>query len=229
VGKKEKMSDDLVNGCWFEEVVRSERSMLILYDMPREMRDIMELLVAGVDDLLVHEPEIMVYGKVCRQRRSVGFFSDEAAMYNYRNTKTASIPLTDELKHLIDMVNKMFCSKFNGVLINKYAGGEEYIGKHSDDETGLDESAGVIALSWGQPRTFRIRDKQHSEIVADILTDPHKIIQMAGEFQREFTHEIPVEKKVGNGVRYSLTFRKHCEADSAAKSHKKRKADCVSD
>ena len=31
---------------------------------------------------------------------------------------------------------------------------------------------------------------------------------MKGEFQKEFTHEIPVQKKVKN-CRYSLTFRKH--------------------
>jgi len=33
---------------------------------------------------------------------------------------------------------------------------------------------------------------------------------MGGNFQKEFTHEIPVEKKIKE-VRYSLTFRKHYE------------------
>ena len=33
---------------------------------------------------------------------------------------------------------------------------------------------------------------------------------MAGDFQKEFTHEIPIEKKV-EGVRYSFTFRRHLE------------------
>jgi len=42
----------------------------------------------------------------------------------------------------------------------------------------------------------------------DIPTDPCKIIQMSGWFQKEFTHEIPVEKKI-KSARYSLTFRKH--------------------
>ena len=31
---------------------------------------------------------------------------------------------------------------------------------------------------------------------------------MVGDFQKEFTHEIPVEKKV-TMERYSFTFRKH--------------------
>ena len=42
----------------------------------------------------------------------------------------------------------------------------------------------------------------------DIPTISNSIIHMGGDFQKEFTHGIPVEKKV-NGVRYSLTFRKH--------------------
>ena len=31
---------------------------------------------------------------------------------------------------------------------------------------------------------------------------------MAGDFQKEFTHEIPAEKKIKEG-RISFTFRKH--------------------
>jgi hypothetical protein len=49
-----------------------------------------------------------------------------------------------------------------------------------------------------------------NKIVIDISTEPTNIIQMAGDFQKEFTHEIPVEKKVKD-VRYSFTFRRHLE------------------
>jgi hypothetical protein len=44
--------------------------------------------------------------------------------------------------------------------------------------------------------------------VKDIPTVPFQIIHMAGNFQKEFIHEIPIEKKVKGG-RYSFTFRKH--------------------
>jgi len=33
---------------------------------------------------------------------------------------------------------------------------------------------------------------------------------MVGNFQKEFTHEIPIEKKV-KGTRFSFTFRRHLE------------------
>ena len=42
----------------------------------------------------------------------------------------------------------------------------------------------------------------------DIPTTSNSIIHMGGDFQKEFTHGIPVEKKVKE-ERYSLTFRKH--------------------
>jgi hypothetical protein len=39
----------------------------------------------------------------------------------------------------------------------------------------------------------------------DIQTEPNKIIHMAGDFQKEFTHEIPMEKKKKN-PRVSFTI-----------------------
>ena len=43
-----------------------------------------------------------------------------------------------------------------------------------------------------------------------VYPESGKIIHMGGEFQREFTHEIPIEKKK-QGLRYSFTFRHHSE------------------
>ena len=63
-------------------------------------------------------------------------------------------------------------------------------------------------MSFGAVRKFRIRDKFTKKIILDLPTQSNYIIQMAGNFQKEFTHEIPVEKKV-KGARYSLTFRNH--------------------
>ena len=43
-------------------------------------------------------------------------------------------------------------------------------------------------------RKFRIRDKTN-KIVQDIITKNNYLIQMTGNFQKEFTHEIPIEKR----------------------------------
>ena len=189
-------------------IIKTARSELVLHSIDRHIIDLIDKWIHTVD--LEVNPEVLVYGKVCHQRRSVGFYSDTSKGYEYSHRIMPSKPMTDWLKELMFYINGKFGADFNGILINRYEGGSDYIGKHSDDERGLQQSVGVIALSYGAVRKFRIRDKLTDKIVVDVPTDPSQIIQMSGDFQKEFTHEIPVEKRV-SGTRYSLTFRRHLE------------------
>ena len=170
-------------------------------------QDLIESCINEIKNQLIEYPPIIIYGKKCRQHRSIGFFSDTSAGYFYSRQLCKSKPLTNNLKLLLEKVNQRFNADFNGILINKYLNGEDYIGKHSDDETGLDP-VGVVSLSYGAIRKFRIRDKNNNKIILDIPTLPYHLIHMGGDFQKEFTHEIPIEKKIKD-TRYSLTFRKH--------------------
>lgn len=189
-------------------VLHTEKSALILHNLEPEICNLIQECVKLIDSELDVNPEIILYGKVCHQHRSIGFYSDSSKGYNYSSTLTSSKKLHPCLSELLIFINDKFGYNYNGILINKYSSGEDYIGKHSDDERGLDSRVGVIVLSYGEIRKFRIRNKLTNKIVIDVPTDPTKIIQMSGNFQKEFTHEIPVEKKV-KGVRYSLTFRNH--------------------
>jgi alkylated DNA repair dioxygenase AlkB len=191
-------------------VLYSANSSLILHDLDDNIMALVAQCVKTVDSELDVRPQIMVFGKVCHQNRSVGFYSDTSKGYNYSSSLTPSKKKHPCLRELLIYINDKFDYDYNGILINKYSGGEDYIGKHSDDEKGLDSRVGVVALSYGTVRTFRIRNKETGSIVKDVPTEPNKIIQMAGDFQKEFTHEIPIQKKV-NGTRYSFTFRKHLE------------------
>ena len=56
------------------------------------------------------------------------------------------------------LINTQFGTNYNGILINKYIDGNDYIGAHGDDEKNLD-AGDVIAISYGAVRKFRIRDK----------------------------------------------------------------------
>ena len=191
-----------------ECILETPDSMLLLHDLSPEWIEKLPSIAQEIDPSLNYHPAIMIFGKVYHQQRSVGFFSNESDGYHYSNSVSSSIPLTSSLKELLSYINTMFGAEYNGILINKYESGEETIGKHSDDERALDKSAGVLSLSVGAVRKFRIRCKTSGKIVADVPTHPDKIIQMAGNFQKEFTHEIPAEKKI-KGVRYSFTFRRH--------------------
>lgn len=191
-----------------EVILQTEKSSLITHTIPNNILELVKECVETCDSELTVNPEIVVYGKVCIQHRSVGFYSDNSIGYKYSNKLMKSKHLHNCLIQLLEYVNTKFNYDYNGILINKYLNGEEYISKHSDDEAGLDSTVGVISISYGAVRRFRIRNKLTNKIEVDLPTEPTKIIQMAGDFQKEFTHEIPVEKKV-NRVRYSLTFRKH--------------------
>ena len=172
--------------------------------------DIDDLLLECIDeikDMLEIKPPVIIFGKPATQHRNIGFFSNVSIGYHYSRQLSASKPLTNALSKLMSLINIEFNSDFNGILVNEYPDGEHYIGKHSDDESAL-SNVGVVCVSYGASRKFRIRDKMSGNIVMDIPTTSNEIWIMGGDFQKEFTHEVPVEKKI-KSPRISFTFRRH--------------------
>ena len=190
-----------------ETLIKTEKSFLNQYNLPEKFNEIIKNITKEINEKLLVNPPIFVYGKKCYQHRSIAFFSDESIGYRYSGQLAKSQKLTENLKLLLDYINKHFKANFNGILVNKYLKGTDYIGRHSDDEEGLSK-IGVVAISYGAVRKFRIRDKQTKKIVKDIPTLSNKLIHMGGDFQKEFTHEIPKERKVKD-IRWSFTFRNH--------------------
>ena len=189
-------------------IIKTEKSYLNVYtDSSEEYINLIKLCVAEITDKLIENPKINIYGKSAIQHRSIGFFSNNSIGYYYSGQLAKSQTLTNNLSILLDKINIKFDSKFNGILVNKYINGNDYIGAHSDDETSLDK-CGVVCISYGAVRKFRIKDKITKKTIVDIPTISNNILHMGGDFQKEFTHEIPIEKKIKE-VRYSFTFRKH--------------------
>lgn len=189
-----------------QSLIKTESSFLNVYSC-EEYSELIKKCIEEVKYELLVKPPIQLYGKTVYQQRSIGFFSNESIGYYYSGQLAKSKPLQPNIKELMDIINTRFNTKYNGILVNKYDDGNNYISDHSDDETNLDKE-GVIAISYGAVRKFRIRDKITKKIIMDIPTTSNSIIHMGGDFQKEFTHGIPVEKKV-SGERYSFTFRKH--------------------
>ena len=161
---------------------------------------LVEQCVEETARLLEEKPTVKLFGKDVRQPRSVGFFSD-------KHSTMEGKPLTDGLKELLRIVNESFpMGNFNCVLVNTYQNGLDNIGKHRDNEK-QSSPVGVVTISYGAVRKFRIRDKA-GKIVLDVPTLSGSIMWMQGDFQKEFTHEITVEKKVKTS-RTSFTFRSH--------------------
>jgi alkylated DNA repair dioxygenase AlkB len=186
-------------------VIQTQKSSLKL--IKHNYKQLIEKIIEEIQGNLEEKPEIIVYGKVCNQNRNIGFYSNDSIGYHYSNRLLRSKPLTTNLLILLNYINDKFNSDFNGILINEYMNGSDYIGAHSDDETNLG-NIGVVALSYGAQRNFRIRNKNTKKIVANVDTKDDEILIMEGDFQKEFTHEIPVQKNIKD-IRYSFTFRKH--------------------
>ena len=170
-------------------------------------KELLEKCITDIEPQLEIKPEIIIFGKKCKQQRNIGFFSDKSNGYKYSNKMMKSKPLTQSMSKLLDIVNNELGTQFNGILVNKYMDGNDYISAHCDDESGVD-LIGVISISYGAERIFRIRKKDTKHIVYDTLTTHCGILHMGGNFQKLYTHEIPIQKKVKES-RISFTFRKH--------------------
>lgn len=199
----------------FTTLLKTEKSSLkITQDFLSEKRR--KKLFKRCSELeLVKHPKIMLYGKEATMRRSVGFFSNESVGYKYSGQMAEAIPFPKFLAKLLKKVNEAFDTDFNGILINRYEDGTETIGAHSDNEKGLGKGGSVIGISLGAERIMRFRGKKEPLVVGskkylDMEMQDGCLFIMDGDFQKEFTHEIPAQKKVSD-VRISLTFRKHVE------------------
>lgn len=158
---------------------------------------------------LVPDPTVKVFGKDCKCHRRVGFFSDVTKGYPFAGQIAESLPLSTHplLAHILDELNRILGTQFNGILINHYRGGTDYIGAHRDERKTLYNGM-VAAISLGASRKFRVRRHATKELLLDVPTGNGNLLVMDGTFQETFTHEIPVQKKV-TGDRVSLTFRYH--------------------
>jgi hypothetical protein len=63
-------------------------------------KELLEQCVSYVEPLLEVHPEIIVYGKTCRQHRNIGFFSDESIGYQYSGKIAKSQPMTQPSSRL---------------------------------------------------------------------------------------------------------------------------------
>lgn len=146
-------------------------------------------------------------------KRSIGFFSNEGEGYKYTGQMTTSQPIPPFLQKVLDRVNRKMGTSFNGILINRYENGSEKIGAHSDNDKELSGDK-VVGISLGATRKIRFRgitNKGKNAIAGNFIDYPLEhgsLYTMEGMFQKEFTHEVPVEKKI-QSIRISLTFRQH--------------------
>ncbi|GHE19617.1 hypothetical protein GCM10017767_01380 [Halomonas urumqiensis] len=103
------------------------------------------------------------------------------------------------------LANAGIRARFNSVLLNRYADGQDRMGWHSDDETELGPEPLIAAVSLGceRPLRFRWRDKRQAPF--NVWLPHDSLLVMGRGVQRQLQHAL-LPRKVP-GVRISLTFR----------------------
>lgn len=151
---------------------------------------------------------VRMFGKLTKVPR---FQQPYMKSYKFSGVNHQAIDLPDKFNPYLEWINKQKYHKYNGVLVNYYRNGDDYIGRHSDNESELAKGVPIVSISLGKTRTFRLRDKENNEsIIKDIKMPNNTYLIMAGKkFQTTIKHEVIKEKynEDEDNRRINITFR----------------------
>jgi len=165
-----------------------------------------ELFDSIIELELECEPKGKIFGKEIVFHRNIGFFSDDSIGYKFSGRLMKSKKLTVDLKNLLNKVNNEFNTKYNGILINLYKDGNDYISMHRDNESEIGDQS-IRCISLGCSRIFRLRNYNNKREKYDIITGHGQMIEMLNECNEKYTHEIVKDRSTD--IRISITFRHH--------------------
>ncbi|MDB5004443.1 MAG: Alkylated repair dioxygenase AlkB [Mucilaginibacter sp.] len=115
-------------------------------------------------------------------------------------------PWTPELLYIKSLVEPLAGITFNSVLLNYYRDGNDSVAWHSDRESVLGKNPVIASVSFGQVRSFDIRNKaNHSEHYSVKLEHGSFLLMKAG-LQEHWEHRIAKSIKPMK-ARINLTFR----------------------
>lgn len=153
--------------------------------------------------------QALVFGKIIETKRKVAWCADtvdgKPFSYRYSGVTKYSIPFTEELLILKQLVEQHTNESYNSCLLNLYHSGEEGMAWHSDGETDLKKHGAIASLSFGAERKFAFKHKLSKEVVS-LQLKPGSLLVMKGTTQQHWLHRLPPTKKVFE-PRINLTFR----------------------
>ncbi|XP_047311057.1 DNA oxidative demethylase ALKBH2 [Impatiens glandulifera] len=177
-------------------------------------------------------PTIRVFGRSCLQPRDTCYVASPGLPeLTYSGYKPHAYSWDDFplLQDILEAVNKAFpdCS-YNSLLLNRYKGGEDYVGWHADDEKLYGPTPEIASVSFGCDRDFLLKKKPSKAPKDKRVEDapPTKrlkkndqsnqqsfmlkhgsLLLMRGYTQRDWLHSVPKRVKAGT-TRINLTFRR---------------------
>ncbi len=148
---------------------------------------------------------MVLYGRRVAFPRLTAWYGDPGAAYTYSGIRNEPRAWTPLLRALRDRVAATSGARFNSVLLNRYRGGDDGMGWHSDDERELGAEPVIASLSVGAVRTFELRHRGDRERIALPLASGSLLV-MSGATQRHWLHRVAKDRRA-TGARINLTFR----------------------
>nr|NYT99536.1 alpha-ketoglutarate-dependent dioxygenase AlkB [Stenotrophomonas sp. SbOxS2] len=149
---------------------------------------------------------IRMFGNWVDSPRLSCWIGDPQARYRYSGAEFVPHPWPPLLSALRDRLQLEGVGRFNSVLLNRYRGGTDYMGWHSDDEPELGPAPLIASLSLGAARRFLLRRRDDPARKAEYLLGHGDLLLMGGATQRHYQHALPKMARV-QGERINLTFR----------------------
>ena len=116
------------------------------------------------------------------------------------------LPWTPELQMIREMVEHLAGIKFNSVLLNYYRDGNDSVAWHSDKESIMGSQPVIASVSFGQVRSFDIRNKANHKKHYSVKLEHGSFLLMKAGLQENWEHRIAKSTKPMK-ARINLTFR----------------------
>lgn len=159
-----------------------------------------------LDDVAWETHRIRMFGNWVDSPRLSCWIGDPDARYRYSGAEFVPQPWPPVLLAVRAQLQAQDIGPFNSVLLNRYRGGGDYMGWHSDDEPELGPAPLIASLSLGAERRFLLRRRDDPARKAEFRLGHGDLLLMAGRTQRYYQHALPKMARV-HGERINLTFR----------------------
>jgi len=147
-----------------------------------------------------------MWDKVYLTPRLTAWHGDIGTDYSVSGTVSNPNPWTPELIWLKDKVEAVSGLRFNSVLLNYYRDGNDSVAWHSDRESVLGKNPVIASLSFGQVRSFDIRNKANHQEHYSVKLEHGSFLLMKAGLQEHWEHRIAKSVKPMQ-ARLNLTFR----------------------
>jgi alkylated DNA repair dioxygenase AlkB len=149
---------------------------------------------------------VLMYGKEVLTPRLTAWFGDQDIDYSISGDGKQPLPWTDDLLMIKNKVEHAAGISFNSVLLNYYRNGHDSVSWHDDMDGIPGRNRTVGSVSFGEVRSFDIRNKADHNLKFSIPLENGSFLLMKGDFQLNWQHRIAKSTKPMK-ERLNLTFR----------------------